>query len=458
MKKKIFIWLFVFCTGMPGVQDWHSAYASEGNEAYAVDLVNQIRKDPLTYAEALGYDRNVLLVDLPWINWIKRTGADEGLGEVASSDVLARRAENENMADITDNPDVTIIAEDSDGDAGEDAVTMNTDYAAEGNTSGIVAFYTFMKPSAAIKLVIDNQFKKEIDPNNPCKRILLSPEYKLIGLSFRSGSVQMESGPVNAYLIYITLSSSLLKSEVQVVNMINQVRDNPARANIYLPYTDLSFLADNYGGPLFFNDALEATARAVLSDNKVDVPAHARNAGFSGTAAGYPVATPNEIFPDADTLVRGIFSSLLNIEAAAYPERSTIFHPQWNEAGAALYKEPGNGTSSSVKLAMVTGQSDASANELFRIYGVAYADKDANGVYTPGEEAVEKPVTAYDNTRMALQTVLTNKAGQFSFRLPGNAGAGSGYYIEIEATQNEGGTGCQVDLDNDRFLLLKVQQ
>lgn len=436
--------MLVFCAGMSAVQDWHSAYASEGNEAYAVALVNQIRKDPLTYAEALGYDRNVLLAALPWI---EMAGVGDGLGEVASSDVLARRAENENMADITDNPDVTIIAEDSDGDAGEDVVTMNTDYAAEGDTSGIVAFYTFMKPSAAIKLVIDNQFKKEIDPNNPCKRILLSPEYKLIGLSFRSGSVQLESESVNAYFIYICLASSLLKSEVQVVNMINQVRANPAQANIYLPDTDLSFLAGNYGGPLFFNDALEAIARAVLSDNKVDVPAHARNAGFSGTAAGYPVVTPNEIFPDADTLVRGIFSSLLNIEAAAYPERSTIFHPQWNEAGAAFCKEAGNGSSDSVKLAMVTGQSDTSASELSRIYGVAYADKDANGVYTPGEEAAEKPVTAYDNTGMALQTVLTDKAGHFSFRLPGNAG----YNIKIEATKN------QVALNNDLFLLLRVQ-
>lgn len=446
MKRKIFVWLLVFWAVISAVQDRHCAYAADSAETYAISLVNQIRHDPLGYAEGLGYDRNVLLEQLPWL-WM--SGAANGLAAVTASEVLTQRAKNKNTDDIIGDLIVTIIEDNSNGETQTGVVTMNTDYAAQGDISGVVSFTNFMKPDVAIKVVINNQFKRELNPDYNGKHILLSPEYKLIGVSFCSGNIQQESGVVNAYLIYITLSSALLKSEVQIVNMINQLRDNPAQAYNYLSL-DLSFLSGGYS-PMFFHDALDATAKIVLYD-EVDVQAHALDLGFPQPVVGYTAVTETFTVTDRDTLAMGIFSSLLIREVAACPARDTIFSPLWNEVGAGLYKAD-NASYNSVKLAMVTGQSGDSTNGLSRIYGMAYVDEDLNGVYTPGEEAVERPVTAYDSsTGVKLQTVVTNKAGQFSFRLPGNVE----YNIE---TINKGiRTGRLVFLNNDLYLSLSVQQ
>lgn len=445
MKKKILIWVVLVWAAVASVQGQHSAYATQSDEAYAVSLVNQIRQDPLGYAEGLGYDRNVLLGQLPWI-WM--TGAANGLGAVTVSEVLTRRAEKKNTDGIVGNLAITIIGESFGEEAAADTVTMNTDYAAQGDISGVITFNNFMDRSAAIDVVINSQFKKELDPDYTGKRILVSAAYKLIGASFYSGTVQSTSGSVNAYIIYICLSSSMLKSEVQVVNMLNQVRDNPAEAYNYLSL-DLSFLQDSYR-PLFFYDALEVTAKVALYE-EVDFLSHALGLGFPWPTVGYTSGI--ETFPVAawDTLAMWTFSSLMARETEAYPGRDTMFSTLWNEVGAGLYRV-GDASYDSVKLTMVTGQSGASTNGLFRIYGVAYVDEDLNGVYTIGEEAVGRLVTAYNNsTGMKIQNVVTNRAGQFSFSLSGNV------VYNIETINNEIRTGRLVVLNNDLYLPLSVQ-
>ena len=445
MGKKTFVWLLVIWAGIFAVQAGHYADAAQSDKDYAISLVNEIRQDPLGYAEGLGYDPNALLNELPWL-WM--SGALNGLAAVSESEVLTQTAEYENTADITDDSIVIIIGAASEVPAAAIDVTMNTEYAAQGDISGVISFNNFVKPSVAIKAVIDYQLKKELNHEYNGKRILLSQAYKQIGISFCSGRIQQDSDTMNAYLIYIKLSSTLLKSEVQVVNMINQLRDDPGQAYNYLP-RDLSFLPGGYS-PLFFNDALDRTAKIVLYD-EVDVMAHALEFGFPRPALGYTAVLETLTAEDNNALAMGIFSSLLIREATTYPARDNLFSPDWNEVGAGLYRNY-NASSSSVKLSMVTGQSGASTNGLFRIYGVAYVDDDLNGVYTPGEEAVERLITAYNSAEIKLQTVITNKAGQFSFRLPCNE------EYRIETLNNDVRTGRLIVLNKNLYLPLSLEQ
>ncbi len=398
------------------------------NEAYIVALVNQIRLDPLGYAEGLGYNRQALFQQLPWLST-----AAYGLNPVSVSDFLNHQATALNSED----PSVV-----------EPTPTIKTDYAIVGDINGVVSFYNFMDPFKAIDIIINNQVTKELDPAYDGKRIILSPDYKLLGIAFRAGRIQMENGLQNAFFLYTCFSSSLLTSEVQVVNMINQVRANPSEAYKYLP-VNLGFLPGGYG-PLFFNDALASTAWKALSA-EVDVLAHALNFEFPEPIVAYTAVV--ETFPkaDANTLAMWIFSSLMIRETIAYPLRDVIFSPSWNNAGPALFAV-GNESSAFLKLTLVSGQTDKADPKISRIYGVAFTDTDLSGLYTPGEDAADRVISVYDNrTGTRVQTVVTNKAGQFNLYLPNNS------EYNIQTGRDENRSGRLIFLTTDQYLNLMVK-
>lgn len=402
-----------------------------------------MRNDPLAYAEQLGYNRALLLEQQPWLAQIAR-----GLGIVAHSDSLATQALIQNAQDYSANGSEILYLDDAGAAAINAVPTMNTEYAAEGSVSGIVSFYNLMDTQAAIGVVMNNQFKNELDASFQGKRILLSPQFRQMGTAIRAGQLQVDSRYNNAYFVYTCFSSNLLKSEVQVVNMLNQVRAYPDQVGTYLS-VDLDFLPGGYA-PLFLNDALISASQTVLY-NEVDVHAHAMYFGFPEPNIGYTNAI--ERFPGADsnTLARWIFSSLLVREAAVYPTRDAIFNPAWNEIGPALYAA-GNNAYNSIKLTMVSGYDYKEETGLSRIYGVVYTDLDSNGSYTPGEDASDLLISVYDTrTGTKVRTIYTNKAGQFSLTLPNTV------EYNIETINNGKRSGQLLVLTGDLFLKLMVE-
>lgn len=434
----VFMAAFLWCG-----QETAWATTKISNEAYAADLVNQIRYDPLGYAQRLGYNRDQLLQQQPWLAQIA-----QGLGAVAGSNFLTRQAASKNAEEVLAGGLEILYFEDAGETVSEPFATMNTDYAAEGDISGVVTFYNFMDPQTAISVVINNQLKNELNPAYEGKHLLLATEFRQIGTAIRAGQIQVETGFNNAFFVYICFSSTLLKSEVQVVNMLNQVRAFPGQAYHYLP-VNLGFLPGGYN-PLFFNDALISASRTVLY-KEVDVLAHALYFGFPQPDVGYTATL--EVLPKADPnlLTMWIFSSLLVKEIAVYPKRDAIFNYMWNEIGPALCTV-GNDSYESIKLTMVSGFAKKTNPGFSRIYGVVYADTDTNGVYTPGEDASDKLISVYDNlTKTRVRTVVTNKAGQFSLTLPNNVE----YNIETAIDGNR--SGKLIVLTHDQYLNLKIE-
>lgn len=412
IRKQLWIGLCFLLAFLSATSGTGFSAARISNEEYVTALVNHIRVDPLGYAERLGYNRQSLLQQLPWLS-----GVLYDLDLLSVSDFLNQRATARNSMD----PSAT-----------EPVTTMNTDYAAVGDVSGVVSFNNFMDPWAAIGVVINNQFKKELDPAYEGKRIIISSEYKLIGTSFRAGRAQVQTGPKNAYYLFVSFASSQLKSEVQVVNMINQLRANPSDSYKYLAL-NTGFLPGGYS-PLFLNDALSSTARIGLSA-LIDILAHARYFGFPGIHVAD--SSVIETFPKATSgqLALWIFSSYILNEIKAYPARNGIFNPDWNEIGPALY-HVNNPVYDYVKMTVVSGRTENQTPEVSRVYGVVFTDIDLNGVYTPGEEAQDRVVSVYDmRTRTRIRTVVTNMAGQFSVSLPNNVE----YSIQTGAETNREG-------------------
>ncbi len=399
-----------------------------GNEAYAVTLVNYIRQNPKAYAETLGYNYNTLVKTLPWV-----VPYLSGMNPFSSSDFLNQRATALNNMDVKVSGPVP---------------THYTDYAFTGDFGGVVSFVNYMDPGQAVKIVINSQFKKELDPLYEGKRYILSSDYDLAGVSFKVGTTQVKTGLRNAYFITLCFGSSLLKSEVQIVNMINQLRADPTDSFKYLSF-NIPWIQGELQ-PLFFNDALGLTAKTGLT-SLIDFPAYALYFGFSGT--GVKESSIVEVFPAAepDLHVRWLFSAFVLGEIKSYPSKNTIFNPAYNEIGMGIYYLTNSGYIFS-KLTTASGFTLKKDSSLVKIYGVVFTDSDENGCYTPGEEAAERVMVAYDKKTLGkVATAVSNNAGQFVMELS----ADKEYVIQTGTDKNL--SAKEIYLTTNRFFDLALQ-
>ncbi|MCG8641126.1 MAG: hypothetical protein MI862_15435 [Desulfobacterales bacterium] len=394
LRTGIFLLLIFSSVGISGTG---LSAASTGDEDPAVALVNQIRQDPLGYAESLGYDRQTVLQDLPWLS-------DElyRLEPLKVSDTLNLRSAAYNSEEPPE---------------AEPFTPINEDYAAVGELQGVVSFNNFMGAGRAVAIVVDNQFKKELDPLYEGKRLLLSSEYKLIGSDFRGGRRFVQGRPRNAYFIHIGFASSLLKLDVQVVNMLNQIRANPQDAYKYTNF-HLQWLSGG-NSPLFLNDALVLTAGKALSGDAVDLFELARYYGFTGGLIASSSVNQDFYNVVPDQIALWMFFALLLNEMKSNPMIGTGFlNPEWNEIGPASF-HAGNTDNYSSKMTIVSGRTEDSDPDFSRVYGVIFTDTDADGVYEPGEEVADRILSVYDvETQTRVRTIRSNRAGQFELRLP----------------------------------------
>lgn len=423
--KIILFWVLVAFCPVPGIC---LAGNSTGDEDYAVALVNYIRQNPKLYAEGLGYDSSTLVQTLPWIE-----SCLPGMNSFSSSDFLNQRAFALNNTDSV---------------GGEPEFTHHTDYAFTGDFGGVVSFVNYMDSDQAVGIVINSQFEKELDPLYEGKRIILSSDYDLIGVSFKVGTTQVKTSIRNAYFITLCFGSSLLTSEVQIVNMINQLRAGSTQAYEYLSL-DIPGPAGELS-PLFLNNALSLTAKAGLTSS-IDFSASALGFGYSGE--GVQESSIVKVFPEteADDYSLWIFSALILEEIKSYPEKNTIFNPDYTDIGTGIYYFTNSGYIFS-KLSVASGMSLKNDPSRAKIYGLVYTDTDENGCYTPGEEAPDRLMVVYDKeTLEKLTSAVSNNAGQFVMELS----SGNEYVIQTGTAQNL--SEKEIYVTNDLFVDLVLQ-
>ena len=85
------------------------------------------------------------------------------------------------------------------------------DYARTGEITGVISFNHFMDPKTAVRIIINNQFKRELYAGFEGQRWILNKEINLVGASLKAGNIALESFSGNAYFLSTTFGSSLLK-------------------------------------------------------------------------------------------------------------------------------------------------------------------------------------------------------------------------------------------------------
>lgn len=406
-----------------------SAAELDANSRFVIELINWIRLDPITYAESLGYNRDALIEERPWL-----------------ADLLENQLPMLNIASDLDAKAALLNAAGYTGEIPEPGILQ--DYARTGEISGVVSFNNFMDPKSAIRVVVNNRFKSELADDFTGQRCILSADLNLAGAAFEAGARAQASG--NIYSVTAALGSSLLKSQRQILNLINQVRANPYGAGAYLFFN----LGGHFGEspPLFFNGML---GKFVKTDyvNSEYYALHAKNFGYDGY--GLNRSSAIEVFPktNVDSLVFWIFSSLVLNEAKGLTAGNVMFGQYFNEAGIGL--QVANGTSYDyARLTLVTGLGNTTKPGYSRIYGLVYADGNLNGAYTPGEGVKNRLLILYDRQAFAkIGTAITDNTGYFSATLPSHRD----YIIQTGSEENL--VGKDIYLGNgDGFFDLRLDK
>ena len=418
--------------------------ASTEIQEYIIERTNNIRLDPLSRAEDLGYDRQALLESLPWLNEF----IEKDVELLTADEFLILRAEVQNSPDILESDLLQPNPE----------ILPGNDYAYTGETEATVSFSNFMDMETALQIVIDNLFEQELDPEFEGQRYILSSDFDLAGASLKGGATWDQTGKKNSYFITICFGSSLLKSEVQVLNMINQVRAEPRKANNYILFNLNSLIQENFDvihaflgtyKPLFLDKTLQKYGTLFINTT-TDYLSQALAYGYTGVEVDK--SSTIEIFPktDSNSFAIWIFSSLILDELKAYPEKKVVFNPDFNEAGVAVLFVNG-AVYDSAKLTLIAGNKIEEDSSYSKIYGLIYNDIDENGVYTPGEGAAGRTVVVYDKEIFEkVETAITDNAGHFSISLLNQK-----EYI-IETGTGETKAGKDIYLDMDQFFELNI--
>jgi len=379
------------------------------DEAWLLERINYIRTAPFSCAQDLGYDSEFLkqrsiFEETAFTPW----QADEYLNALAV-------AENNSAQELP-------VPEPA------------HDFARTAQTGGVLSFFNYMPVRAACTIIIDNLFKKEIEENNPAH--LLSQNYAFAGISIRGGVT--ENGQ-NGWFVTICLGSSILTSEVQVLNMINQVRAEPRAAGHYIETDLLPLMEENWGlldvfandyPPIFFNSDLNASARAgaffmlhgdypeplAFTMTPVERMAYYGYEGLNATESMQITVLPKG---DAVFAVNRFVSSLILDELAGYPEGAIVFGGEYQAAGVGISFV--SGTDFDTGVACLDAGTDPPADTgVSRIYGIFFKDLDGNAVYSPEEGMANQSVQVYDETLNLVESTGTDNAGHFSVTLETN--------------------------------------
>jgi hypothetical protein len=442
--------MVVVAAAHPGfAQDENQGFILSDDQANALALINEIRKDPLAYAEKIGYDRETLRRDLPWLVDI----LDKGLHGCSPSEALSNLAQEKNSL-----AQQNVIEEAGSQDEGEPVkIPFGSDLALTGEMGGVVSFYSFMPPDFAWEIVIRNQFEQELKPDIQTPLCILNPGFDSMGLSMRGGRNEVGGEEKNAYFTTICFASSRLKAEAQVLNMVNQVRFNPDSIEAYMGVSLFKFLNYDFASvsewfwlypplwdsanlpPLFENPALQESARCrvtglvnpdALSLQEMDsTPLKCKI--HEGTEESF---AHTMVRPDAtsDYLSTMIFTSLLGGELMSPLKKGAIFSIGTNEGGVGIVFSQGKDRREQAgvvlharvspvdDLLQVDDLSPAEAPDSARahIYGVVFSDTNDDKVYSPGEGKKGIAVNVFrQSDNILVNRSFTDASGYFSASL-----------------------------------------
>jgi hypothetical protein len=337
-----------------------------------------------------------------------------------------------------------------------------------------------MSRETAFKIVIDYLLKIELESN--AFDYVLSNDYSFAGIAISAGKV----GSGNAWFVAICLRSAELVSEIQMLNLINQLRADPEKISNYTnPGEDyendpiITELIDGEYKPLFFDASLSASAQAHsiyklngvypeedLSETQTALE-RAEYYGYEGEVVQeHDLRKPYFSTEKNDRSVYKFFLSWIEkeLKGVSPPCSAVVFSTGFQDVGSNITFQSGDNDYDISALSFVVGKkapntgndesSSSDNDEKSRIYGVLFSDKDGDDLYDPGEEekCIQQTVTVYDVETQEIETVVTDNAGHFFISLKTNRQYSFTATIEdVPVTWYEDG----LPITSDQFVKLR---
>jgi hypothetical protein len=317
------------------------------------------------------------------------------------------------------------------------------------DTGSVLTFANFISDENAAAIFVRNLFRSEL--NTGKFDFILSDTNSHAGTSVDPGTMDGS----NAWLFTLVTASAARTRDMQVLNLINQVRADTALIVNYLPSGMLSLLQHNWQiffllklnfQPLFFDEFLYWCAgQNNLADPGIHPPDQGSGsvpAGDTGNVPGSDAAVdaqedPTYGYPGALFRLTGVtsawddmapvdpvtdlFSGLLSSEFVTWPYGAAIFSNRFKSAGTAIalsaMDSGGTGTLSFAAGSDLPAEPYAGTFPPVRIYGLLFSDQDGDTIYSPGEEVSGHTVTVLDEAFVPWYQVVTDRAGHFSLSL-----------------------------------------
>jgi uncharacterized protein YkwD len=270
MKRIVVILLFlVFLLGETSVSAFADEVLPSPQEEALLALINQARENPLAVAASLGMDPEKILEDLPELEKILQ----EGLSPLTFNGNLAEAA-RVHTEDMFAQGYYSHLSPDG-RDYDERIREIGYPAVVSGESLGMILFANFINPEDAVRLIFEYMFQDELDPSRTEKRNILDPCLKEAGISVQSGALGLGGARWNVYLATCDFGAVLSCQEAQLLQLINQARENPLQMAASLGMDPEQVLADfpewhdllTQGlPPLSFNTGLAEAARAHAAD------------------------------------------------------------------------------------------------------------------------------------------------------------------------------------------------
>jgi hypothetical protein len=414
-------------------------FEADAEAQLLVDLINAARKDPLGTAATLGMDPAKIVADFPELADI----LTNGLPELVFDERLYRSAQK-HTADMLANS--YYAYESSDGRTLWHR--MNDEgYAAifSGESLGLLFFNNFISPETAVGRIFANMYRDELDPAGSGSRNILNPDAQDIGASIGGGIYKFNGYTGNVYLATCDFGATPETYELQVINLINQVRANPgpvlAELGIGINEADFPELADLFakGGlaPLWFDPALYRAADTLVKDmfkNNHFNPrtADGRTANMRARENKYRSEwiaetrmrniTCDQAVSPSETLSRFFKQMVTRAFREDQNQREQhLFSATAVDAGIRIMAgaQPEMGFICGDNLHILVA--DFAARDEYpdtALTGVVYADRNSNGIYDIGEELAGVGITIKLSAPGGKATHLTTgPAGGYGMRL-----------------------------------------